>query len=732
MKFGNETVEVKTNASNNKNFTIDMNAKSFGILTTNLYSDPVLAVVRELCCNAWDSHKDAGTTDTPFVIMLPTYANHEFVVEDFGIGLSDEQIYEVYTTFFRSTKNNSNKVTGCLGLGSKTPFSITDSFFVESYYDGVYNKYVMFLGADGVPSITKVSTAPTERKNGLKITVPTDKISDFRCACESVLPFFPKNSFEVKNDSSDFHNKMNMTKFFDENISIINNASFSLQNDKLHVVQGHVRYPVDMSKISKKYYRRIQHIFNYDSVIVVEVPIGCLSIAPSREELHYDERTIEYLNNMVSGIFFEILRDVEYNIWNNNISDIYKYINDVKKFGKSYTNFICRNIPEFNKHFKDIQSSVRVKGDYSSAAMFIDKIACDYNYKHKDQKLDRIGTMGSLVEFMFEPNEVSKTEIFFCSKRNGYIKRLKSLYDTGYFRNSSTKNIYVVFSQNNTIEQAEQYIRNLVGFDEFSFSYNLDTVEVENSYEKKDKVTNVLLYVGNTKNLRYDSPESENWKMLTEEELSELNVEETFYVDMKRFDTKFAFEETDNFSPNSFHDFNFGINIIGIRGNAKKYKKVFNPLTFEVIEKWYRKMFNFNNVKKCVKRLQLKNSRLINSFPKKYIDTLGDSKKARIFKNVYTYANETNDDCMSDYNAFSRFKKIIKNISRVTKIEYDSKLINDYIKTNILYIKMAKYIDNQYMMIGVINFNVDEMHSDLYKTKYEKAVKSLLKSVDMM
>ena len=60
-------------------------------LLRNNYSNPALAVVREISANAIDANLEAGTT-RPIEIKLPTALNPSFEVRDFGGGLSQEEI----------------------------------------------------------------------------------------------------------------------------------------------------------------------------------------------------------------------------------------------------------------------------------------------------------------------------------------------------------------------------------------------------------------------------------------------------------------------------------------------------------------------------------------------------------------------------------------------------------------------------------------------------------------
>ena len=100
-------------------FRIQANARAFSILSSNLYTDKIKAVIRELSCNAWDSHVAAGKQGTPFDVHLPNNLEPWFSVTDYGLGLSHEQVMDLYTTYFSSTKSDS-KIRNCSAL-SRTP-----------------------------------------------------------------------------------------------------------------------------------------------------------------------------------------------------------------------------------------------------------------------------------------------------------------------------------------------------------------------------------------------------------------------------------------------------------------------------------------------------------------------------------------------------------------------------------------------------------------------------------
>ena len=178
MKIGNSaenTLVTNVQDSNRSKFKIQATGKAFSILSNALYQHKVKAVVREIGCNAYDAHIDAGTTATPFLVTLPCKEDPHFTVRDFGIGLAEDKFVEIYTTYFGSSKADSNDHTGGLGLGSKTPFIMSKSFTVHSYYNGTDYMWHSFVNDNGEPDVMMLHSKPTTEPNGLKVIVPIVK-----------------------------------------------------------------------------------------------------------------------------------------------------------------------------------------------------------------------------------------------------------------------------------------------------------------------------------------------------------------------------------------------------------------------------------------------------------------------------------------------------------------------------------------------------------------------------
>lgn len=87
--------------------------------------------IQELLCNARDAVRERRKADAEHEGLIRiTFDRDEMVciVEDDGLGMSDETLRTVFATLGRSTRRGSNDYTGAWGIGSKSPLKIADSF----------------------------------------------------------------------------------------------------------------------------------------------------------------------------------------------------------------------------------------------------------------------------------------------------------------------------------------------------------------------------------------------------------------------------------------------------------------------------------------------------------------------------------------------------------------------------------------------------------------------------
>src|SRR3990167_11091337 len=91
----------------------------FDILRNKLYSNKILAICREISCNARDAHREIGTPNRPIEITIPTNQDKNFRVKDYGVGISPERMNNIFIKYAASTKRNDNSQTGGFGIGAK-------------------------------------------------------------------------------------------------------------------------------------------------------------------------------------------------------------------------------------------------------------------------------------------------------------------------------------------------------------------------------------------------------------------------------------------------------------------------------------------------------------------------------------------------------------------------------------------------------------------------------------
>ena len=120
-------------------FSIKDTGMIFDILRSKMYSNPILAICREISCNARDAHREVGKPDVPVQIMLPNHFDPNYRIKDFGPGISPDRISNIFIQYTASTKRDDNIQTGGFGLGAKTPFAYSDSFAINTNFQGIKN-----------------------------------------------------------------------------------------------------------------------------------------------------------------------------------------------------------------------------------------------------------------------------------------------------------------------------------------------------------------------------------------------------------------------------------------------------------------------------------------------------------------------------------------------------------------------------------------------------------------
>lgn len=314
MILQQNTPTTQTNAQNLGEFQIRNSAKSFQILSSGLYSNKIRAVIRELSTNAVDSHR-AASNPNPFEVHLPCTLEPWFAVRDFGVGLSHDEVVNLYTTYFESTKTTSNDYVGALGLGSKSPFSYVDNFTITTVKAGRKGIYTAYINDQGIPSIVLMGEdLNTSDAPGVEVKFAVDLRNDFwrfKTEAQEIYQWFDLQPVFTGEELAVTKTPVIHTDLI-PGIDVMDRKNSSL------AVMGNIAYPMDILTLR-------QHLGELADLLgcglVIKFPIGALDFQASREGLSYIPQTIDAirerllaLQTALSGIFIRDLDQIS-NLW---------------------------------------------------------------------------------------------------------------------------------------------------------------------------------------------------------------------------------------------------------------------------------------------------------------------------------------------------------------------------------------------------------------------------------
>lgn len=301
-------------------FTIATTAEFVTVLSDSLYSNKELAVVREVMCNAWDAHITSNRTNQKITVTID---NNKLSIRDYGFGISDDMIQEVYCTYGESTKRKENATTGGFGLGSKSPFALSDTFTVTSFYEGTKTVYAVSKDteeSDGLPTLHDLVKVPTT-ESGLLVEIPiTENMGNKLSLLAKNVAYYGEMFADITHDlrtatvtPTDFGLKDSaigymLTKYSCEYMST------GIKYTHIYIQYGAVVYPLmDHDGYSKEFsiikHTLLRGVKNHNStplfegdILVIKAKPSTLSVAPSRETLSYNKYTVEEIKKLLEPI----------------------------------------------------------------------------------------------------------------------------------------------------------------------------------------------------------------------------------------------------------------------------------------------------------------------------------------------------------------------------------------------------------------------------------------------
>ena len=300
-----------------QDFKIANTPEFYELLSSNLYSNPVLAVIRETLTNAWDANLENGNRDPVEVSFLDGVLK----IKDHGPGINPNKIQEIYCTYGLSTKTNTD-LTGGFGLGCKTPFAIQDVFMVENNYGGKCYLYLM-QKTSTIPQVTLLNTKDsTEPGLTVSINLSPENCNKFWNLKEIYSAFAHLCGIPVKYNSELFsypHPNANLLVFNTLNYSACVAKTYY---DGIPIKYGYNVYFMPLNKLeefSKENgyfdifntflsYRAsfMSTYFGLTSPFLIRCPANSLDILPSREGLRYTDRTFLTVLDTLNQVNIEI------------------------------------------------------------------------------------------------------------------------------------------------------------------------------------------------------------------------------------------------------------------------------------------------------------------------------------------------------------------------------------------------------------------------------------------
>lgn len=292
-------------------FGISSSAEFFNILSSTLYSNQPLAVVREVLCNAWDAHIAAGRTDKPVEVEL---TSNLFRVRDFGKGIPHESIGEIYGTYGNSTKANDGQQTGGFGLGCKAPFAYVDHFEVTSTNQGTRTIYTMSKSstkAMGKPGITPITSFPSQ-DSGLQVSLAIQP-NDFNIFKSYVVYLAYMGDMKVS-----FNGEVLPTLNMLEDFAYVRfrgtPAGTLYQGSDILIRYGNVVYPLPDDDAWRGVVRNITAFLHNNLVergqLILQAPPHSISVTPSRESLSLQEHTKASVKQLLTE-FLEKIEEIK-------------------------------------------------------------------------------------------------------------------------------------------------------------------------------------------------------------------------------------------------------------------------------------------------------------------------------------------------------------------------------------------------------------------------------------
>jgi hypothetical protein len=439
---------------------------------TNLYTNPLIAIIREYTANAYDSHMRIGSKNPVHVDFKEFYVaggeSHKFgftgdalqiTIQDLGIGMSLEDIADTYSKYGKSTKRDNNKEVGTYGLGSKSGLSLAQQVDVYAVKDEIATSAIIRLNSAKFPVIDIMDTEKVPNfPNGVTVSMVVRKPeAEFYRDLEKFFAAWKPGQILINNQnpfSIYEDNRFTAIGSFGKNIMgwLYEDDEESYVAPLSGVFVGPIYYHINTSDLKDNFH------FSGDILwlarkAVINVPVGSIDLTPPREGIAYTERTIKNLRAAYNALFEEIL-------------DYYlKTINSLSQeeaFSFAAKNF--KNIIALTAYLNKKNSDNTIPILWNGKNMnVIYKISDTYhdNFDILQHPKSEI-TVGSAVHLLKERSKYKTTKTFIRLMTDTYQQSwvTSNLKDYSLGINSEVKDVYALVIPENISSKTGKDIEN--------------------------------------------------------------------------------------------------------------------------------------------------------------------------------------------------------------------------------------------------------------------------------
>lgn len=493
----------------------------FDMMSKNLYSRPLPSLIREISSNMIDSCTDAKNTNSCIIELKHDKEDNSKYLsfQDFGTGLSPDSMINTYMNYFSSTKRNDNTTLGQFGIGSKSPLSYQDSFYINTVYNNkeynyIYSrginkpelislhgyteqsKQIIYIDDNGIERFkTEIVKVPigimTSKCNGteIKVLIKEEDIGyTLNIALYNELYYFDNIHFK---NLSNLDNNYQIYELDTFKLRNVQNESLTL-NKELHIILGQVTYPIDW---------KVLGIPKIDTRVGLKFNIGELQVTPNRESIRYIDGTkelilnkIEQFKNEVFNIFVKNHQQVD-NVWDLikkndtnmigiKIEDTSIYVNKnifnekLVFYHKDYPDLKVNNTNIFNYLYEGVEAKDKRKLNFYNIVhnnyVLVDCKKTKFNklkiYHHifiKSKCFDKPDSYSDCLRYLELNSETFTEELF--NKQIAFIRQDFERYVTRYSDYlMSNEEIKELKSENKVIVTKDKTVVTLKLFNDYN------------------------------------------------------------------------------------------------------------------------------------------------------------------------------------------------------------------------------------------------------------------------